>query len=185
MERNKRILLQALVLLNFLSLCSCVDKVVYTYEDIVITRYDCLENWRPNYKSIFFYPYYTSVFYCNKSDKECRVNIYGDDYSALLCINRETKKVWIIHDDCYIEQSKVDYTHFQAQLNNSRGGGDSLALQEIKTLKRTPELLEEKYECFVLQGMGDCLRREKPMSKEVFPNSKIEAQYYYNLLYQK
>lgn len=173
MEDNKRILLQVLVLLSCLPLlCSCVDKAVYTYEDVVITRYDCWDEW----------PSYKSVYYCNNSEKNCKIEIWGASnyYRALLCINRETKKVWIINGDCYIRQQEVDTIHFQ---------GDTICYwwnavypKELKDIKemiytRNTELLEENYECYVLEGLGDYLKYEKKDSEKEYPNSKIIANY--------
>ena len=172
MEGNKRILLQALVLLSFLSLYSCVDKVVYTYDDIVITRYDYegFMNGKPRYKSIF---------YCNKSDNKCKIEATGSQcyYTATLCINRETKKVWISSRDCYILQKEVDTIHFQAAMRNEIYDEINVNYNTL-SLAKTHEVLEENYECYALQGLGDYLKYEKKDSEKEFPNSKIEARYY-------
>lgn len=177
MERNKRILLQALVLLSFLPiLCSCVDKVVYTYEDIVITRYDYegFMNGKPTYKS---------VFYCNKSDKKCKIEATGSQcyYTALLCIDRKTKKIWISSRDCYILQKEVDTLHFQAAMRKEIYDEINVKNYNTMGLAKKHEVLEENYECYALQGLGDYLKYEKKHSEEEFPNSKIEARYYYNI----
>ena len=171
MEGNKRILLHALVLLSFLSLCSCVDKAEYTYEDIVITRYDCWDKW-PNYKS---------EYYCNKSDAKCKIEVVGASnyYSALLCINRETKKVWIVVDDCYIRQQNVDAAHFQGDTCwwESERPEELKYISQLYYAKNT-ELIEEDYECYTLMGLGGYMKYEKKNSEKEFPNSKIEARYY-------
>ena len=175
MEGNKKILLQILMLLNILPLlCSCVDKVEYTYENVVITRYDHWDHW----------PSYKSVYYCNTSDKKCKIEVSGAQnyYTALLCIDKETKKVWIIIDDCYIRQQEVDSSHFYGDMI----GPGHVVPKEIKDIHDLKwahklDLLKEKYECYALKGMGDYLKYEKEDSKKIFPNSKIEAQYYYNI----
>lgn len=167
MEGNKKILSQILVLLSFLSLlCSCVDKVEYKYKDVVITRYDRLGH---------------SEYFCNKSDKKCKIKVSGSQnyYTALLCIDRETKKVWIVHWDCYIQQQEVDSTHFQGEDMMYRILKDELNIN-YNTLhpNRTPSVFEEKFECYALLGLGDYLKYEKRYSEKEFPHSKIEAQYY-------
>lgn len=172
MEGNKKILSQILVLLSFLSLlCSCVDKVEYKYEDVVITRYDHWDHW----------PSYKSVYYCNTSDKKCKIEVYGAQnyYTALLCIDRETKKVWIVGRDCYIQQQEVDSTHFQGEDMMYRILKDELNIN-YNTLhpNRIPSVFEEKFECYALLGLGDYLKYEKRYSEKEFPHSKIEAQYY-------
>lgn len=170
MVGNKKILLQILMLLNLLPLlCSCVDKVEYKYEGVVITRYDHWDHW----------PSYKSVYYCNTSDKKCKIEVYGAQnyYTALLCIDRETKKVWIVDRDCYIQQQEVDTIHFQ--------GEDmcSILKEELNinynTLhpNRIPNVFEEKFECYALEGLGEYLNYEEKDSKADFPNSKIEARY--------
>lgn len=172
MEGNKRILLRALVFLGiFPLLCSCVDKVKYRYEDVIVTRYDYWNKW----------PSYKSVYYCNNSDKKCKIEVFGAQnyYRALLCINRETKKVWIINDDCYIRQQEVDTTHFQGEMI----GRGIVKSEELKYIKKMISdgalyLLEGKYECYSLKGFGDYLKYEKKDSGNEFPNSKIEARYY-------
>ena len=168
MVENKKILLQILMLLNLLPLlCSCVDKVEYKYEDVVITRYDRFRR---------------SEYFCNKSDKKCKIKVSGAQnyYTALLCIDRETKKVWIVQWDGYIQQQDVDTIHFQ------RGDMCRILKEELNinynTLhpNRIPKVFDEKYECYALKGLGDYLKYEENDSKADFPNSKIEARYKMN-----
>lgn len=175
MEGSKRIILQALVVLSFSTLCSCIDKVVYTYEDIVITRYDY---WDERGKDGL---YYKSVYYCNNSDKKCKIEVFGAQnyYEAMLCINRETKKVWIMRRDCYIQQQKVDTIHFQGEIV----GCSTIESEELKKIRELifyghEDLLEKNYECFALMGLGSYVNYEKNDSKIEFPNSAIEAQYF-------
>lgn len=165
MVENKKILLHIFILLICLpALCSCVDKKAeYRYEDIIVTRYDRGD---------------LSTFVCNKSNDECRIAMHGGQcfYQAVLCIDRDTKKVWIAECDGYTIQHEVDSLNFQGirldrlfwkiNINPS-----SLGLKMWETL-------EEHFECYELKGVSHYMKLEEEYSQERFPNSKIEATYY-------
>ncbi len=166
MAENKKILLQILMLFSLLPLlCSCVDKIEYKYEDVVITRYDRFSR---------------SEFFCNKSDKKCKIVVTGAQcyYNAWLCVDRETKKVWIVDYDASARQQEVDTVHFQEE------DIDKILKKEFNinnyinwSFDRKRKKFEEKFECYALKGLGDYVDYEENDSKEEFPNSKIEARY--------
>lgn len=171
MARNKMIW-SCVLMFQCIALCSCVQKIEYHYEDVIISRYDYegFLNGRLRYKS---------VYYCNKSDKKCRIEITGiqNHYRAKLCIDRNTLKVWIHDSDCYMQQQVVDTMHFQAALNHGIYKELNVNYNTLRADK-IPELLESKYECYSLLGLGDYVKYEEEDSKKEFPNSKIEARYY-------
>lgn len=155
----------------FVGLSSCTRKIEYTYEEVVVTRYD--------------YSRY-SEYYCNTSDTKYKIRISGiqNFYKAWLCINRETKKVWILRYDCWIEQSAVDYDNFEAELYQYPNSIDSLHLCELKEIKmlkaKNTQLLEQKYAIYLLYGGKTYVDAEKKYN----PHSLIHAQYtsHYSLL---
>lgn len=124
---------------------SCVRKIVYTYEDIKITRYDY---WG------------TSNYFCNKSNLQNRIKItgYQSYYKALLCINRSTKKTWILKYDASIDQAFEDNNYFQAEPYLITCFDDPNSIKELqamhKLVKEDPVLLEEKYAVYILCGVA-------------------------------
>lgn len=161
-------IISLLLLCMVVGTASCKRKIEYVYENVTVTRYDHA---------------HFSEYYSNQTDANCKIRVSGlqNFYTAWLCINRETKKIWILRNDCLIEQPIVDYTNFQAELYDYPNNIDSTYTQELTDIHRliteNPKLLEEKYAVHILCGLGDYVDAEIEWNKEEFPNSKIHPIY--------
>ena len=149
-------------------LSSCINRVDYTYEDINVTRYD---RWGPEIGKFGVWAWSHSDYYCNKSDKKNAIKVVGsqNSYSACLLIDKQTKKVWIINDDCYIEQENVDYQHFEGDVYNSYTHTSSFDCNR--------DSLTQQFECYALCGTDAYWETEKKQTREQFPDTKIKATY--------
>jgi hypothetical protein len=141
---------------------SCVRKIVYTYEDIKITRYDYCG---------------TSNYFCNKSNLKNRIKItgYQSYYKALLCINRDTKKTWILKYDASIDQAFEDNNYFQAEPYLITCFDDPNSIKELqnihKLVKEDSVSLEEKYAVYILCGVASAYTDgELEYNMKHFPN---------------
>ena len=161
-----------LYILSFVAICllsSCINRVDYTYEDVVVTRYD---RWGPEIGKFGIWAWSHSDYYCNKSHKKNAIKVAGSQnyYSAYLLIDKQTKKVWIANDDCYIEQKNVDYAHFE-------GDGYNPSTHSYSSFYCDPDSLTQKYECYALCGTDAYWETEKKWTKKEFPDTKIKATY--------
>lgn len=163
---------KTLYILTMLAVCllsSCVNRVEYTYDDIVITRYD---RWGPEIGKFGIWAWSHSDYYCNKSHKKNSIKVAGSQnyYSAYLLIDKQTKKVWIANDDCYIEQKNVDCAHFE-------GDGYNPSTHSYSSFYCDRDSMAQKYECYALCGTDAYWDLEKKSTKEQFPDTKIKATY--------
>lgn len=157
------------LLCMFAGTTSCKRKIEYRYKDVIVTRYDYT---------------HLSEYYCNQTDVKYKIKLSGvqNFYKAWLCINKETKKTWILQYDCLILQQFVDYANFQAELYNYPDSIDYEYIQELKDINELiiedSKLLEEKYAIYILCGLGDAyINTEIEWNREMFPNSEIHPIY--------
>lgn len=169
---------KALYILCFITaatclLSSCINRVDYTYEDIVVTRYD---RWGPEIEKFGVWAWSHSDYYCNKSDKKNAIKVAGSQnyYTACLLIDKQAKKVWIINDDCYIEQENVDYQHFEGDVYNS--------YTHTRLFDCNRDSLTQQFECYALCGTDAYWETEKKQTREQFPDTKIKATYKMSLM---
>lgn len=141
---------------------SCVRKIIYTYEDIKISRYDYFG---------------TSHYFCNKSSLKNSIKVSGYQfyYKAFLCINRSTKKTWILKYDASIDQAFEDNKYFQAEPYLITCFDDPNSIKELQNIhalmKNDSALLDEKYAIYILCGVSSAYTDgELEYNMKHFPN---------------